>query len=153
MLSNAPRRSDLVAQRLNSIGINKSHYNTIISSGEVCREYFLANNKKLSEIGNSFYFIGQELDKEIALNLRVKETKNIADSNFLLVCGTRDFGHTLKDYINELDKGLNFNLPLICANPDKVVIRKAGELVVCAGILASYYEDQGGKVVYFGKPY
>ncbi len=153
LLSNAPRRSELVAERLNSIGINKNHYNTIISSGEVCRESFLDNNKNLNKIGNFFYFIGQEADKGITLNLKVKERKNISDSNFLLVCGTRDFSHTLKNYIKELDKGLKLNLPLICANPDKVVIRKDGELIICAGILADYYKDNGGKVFYFGKPY
>ena len=44
LLSNAPRRASLVAQRLRSIGINNSHYDMIISSGEVCREMFLNNN-------------------------------------------------------------------------------------------------------------
>ena len=153
LLSNAPRRSSLVAERLSSIGINKNHYDTIISSGEVCREYFLGNNSNLSKTGNFFYFIGQEADKGIALNLKIKEKEDISESNFLLVCGTRDFGHTLKDYIKELDEGLKLNLPLICANPDKVVVRKDGELIVCAGILADYYQVHGGKVFYFGKPY
>ena len=42
---------------------------------------------------------------------------------------------------------------MVCANPDKVVIRKDGNLIVCAGILADYYESHGGKVFYFGKPH
>ena len=153
LLSNAPRRSSLVSERLGSIGINKNHYDTIISSGEVCREYFLDNSLNLKKVGNFFYFIGQEADKGITLNLKVREKENIPESNFLLVCGTRDFGHTLKDYLRELDQGLKLNLPLVCANPDKVVIRKDGNLIVCAGILADYYQKNGGKVFYFGKPY
>ena len=153
LLSNAPRRSSLVAERLSSIGINQNHYDTIISSGEVCREYFLGNNLNLKKVDSFFYFIGQEADKGIALNLKIKEKKSISESNFLLVCGTRDFDHTLENYLKELDEGLKLNLPLVCANPDKVVIRKDGNLIVCAGILADYYESHGGKVFYFGKPY
>ena len=71
----------------------------------------------------------------------------------MLVCGTRDFDHTLQDYKEELNKALELNLPFICANPDKVVVRKDGKLITCAGMLAEYYIKKGGKVFSFGKPY
>ena len=70
-----------------------------------------------------------------------------------MVCGTRDFDHTLDDYIKELNEGLKFKLPLVCANPDKVVIRKNGKLITCAGLLADYYQKNGGKGLRYGKPY
>ena len=63
------------------------------------------------------------------------------------MCGTRDFDHTLDNYIEELDHGLRYDLPLVCANPDKVVIRQNGQLITCAGILADYYQNNGGKVL------
>ena len=153
LLSNAPRRSKLVAQRLNEIGINNNLYSTIISSGEVCRENFLKDKEKISKIGKYFYFIGQDADKGITSNLEIREKNNISNANFLLVCGTRDFDHKLKNYIAELNEGLKYKLPLICANPDKVVIRKNGKMITCAGILAEYYKNNGGKVISYGKPY
>ncbi len=153
LLSNAPRRSRVVSDKLSSIGINKNLYDTIISSGEVCRKECLQNKKILSLLGHNYYFIGQETDKDITLGLTISEASSIDESSFLLVCGTRDFDHTLDDYINELNQGLQLNLPLVCANPDKVVIRKNGQLLTCAGILADYYQSKGGTVFKYGKPF
>lgn len=41
---------------------------------------------------------------------------------------------------------------MTCANPDEVVIRGT-KLEYCAGALAKKYEEMGGVVNYFGKPY
>ena len=41
---------------------------------------------------------------------------------------------------------------MICSNPDKEVIR-GDKFMICAGKLAEYYEEKGGTVKYFGKPY
>jgi len=41
---------------------------------------------------------------------------------------------------------------MICSNPDKTVIR-GNRFMICAGLLAEYYENIGGQVVYYGKPY
>ncbi|MAJ24501.1 MAG: TIGR01459 family HAD-type hydrolase [Rickettsiales bacterium] len=153
LLSNAPRRSHVVIEKLASIGITSNLYDTIISSGEVCRENCLRDKESLSLLGHNYYFIGQETDKGIALNLEIEETSSIHKSSFILVCGTRDFSHTLDNYINELDEGLKLQLPLVCANPDKVVIRKNDQLLICAGILADYYESNGGVVFRYGKPF
>ncbi len=153
LLSNAPRRAKIVSDKLSSIGINNNLYDQIISSGEVCREECLANNKKLSLLGDNYYFIGQHLDKGIAANLEIKEVSSIDKSSFLLVCGTRNFDHTLSDYKKELNEALKYNLPLVCANPDKVVIRQNGQLITCAGILADYYQNNGGEVFRYGKPF
>ena len=43
-------------------------------------------------------------------------------------------------------------LPLICACPDNLVIRKTGELLVCAGAMADYYKKRWFSYQY-GKPF
>ncbi len=154
LLSNAPRRAKTVEKRLEKIGIFSGLYNKIISSGEICRKNFLKNDYYLSKFGRIFYFIGQETDKDISANVKkLLETTDIYSANFLLVCGTRKFEDKLKIYQSELDLGLKLNLPLVCANPDRVVVRKSGEKLICAGELAHYYSLKGGKVFYYGKPY
>ncbi len=153
LLSNAPRRAKIVSDKLSFIGINNNLYDNIVSSGEVCREECLSNKQKLSVLGKSYYFIGQELDKGITTNLEIKEVSSISKSSFILVCGTRDFDHTLNNYKKELNEALKYNLPLVCANPDKVVIRQNGQLITCAGILADYYHNNGGEVFRYGKPF
>ena len=152
LLSNAPRRSNIVSKRLKDIGIDDTCYDTIISSGEICRVKFLENRSKIEKYGNTYYFIGQAADKTITEFLPLKETKNIKEANFLLVCGTRKFEDNLGKYRKELDLALSLKLPLICANPDKIVIRKTGEFLICAGIMAEYYSSNGGIVYKFGKP-
>ena len=49
--------------------------------------HVLDNNKKLSLLGENYYFIGQELDKGIAANLKIKEVSSLDKSSFLLVRG------------------------------------------------------------------
>jgi HAD superfamily hydrolase (TIGR01459 family) len=44
------------------------------------------------------------------------------------------------------------NLPMICANPDRVV-EHGGRIIYCGGALADLYEAQGGRIRMAGKPY
>ena len=41
---------------------------------------------------------------------------------------------------------------MICSNPDKTVVR-GEKFMICAGLLAEYYEKIGGRVEYYGKPF
>ena len=41
---------------------------------------------------------------------------------------------------------------MICVNPDLVVHRQSGITSPCAGLLAQRYLEQGGRVIYHGKP-
>src|SRR5262249_51950936 len=43
-------------------------------------------------------------------------------------------------------------LPMVCANPDLVVMHQ-GRLALCAGALAQWYEERGGRVRWHGKPF
>ena len=51
-----------------------------------------------------------------------------------------------------LEACIAHRLPMLCANPDLVVL--VGErMVTCAGTLAARYEAMGGDVFYHGKPH
>ena len=58
----------------------------------------------------------------------------------------------LENYTELLDSLIKFNSLMICSNPDKTVIR-GKNFMICAGLLAEYYEKIGGKVIYYGKPH
>jgi len=45
------------------------------------------------------------------------------------------------------------NLTMVCANPDLYVVLPSGERGYMPGIIAKMYEELGGRIVYFGKPY
>ena len=54
---------------------------------------------------------------------------------------------------DELKNCLKNKLPMICANPDKIVVRQNGKKIFCAGAIAEDYAKLGGTVKQFGKPY
>ena len=61
-------------------------------------------------------------------------------------------GLSILDFAKILDKMLELNLPLLCANPDYLV-HDNDELSMCGGTVAQLYEDMGGKVFRYGKPF
>ena len=53
---------------------------------------------------------------------------------------------------SRLALGVARGLPMVCANPDLVVM-VGTRIVICAGTLARRYEQLGGTVRYHGKPH
>ena len=151
LLSNAPRRASNVERKLNRIGIDKSLYNKIISSGEICRNELISKRHQVP--GNNYYFIGLNEDRDLLNNSSFHEVKEIDKANFILLTGPRSFDDKVVKYSEELKSCHKRNLPMVSANPDKVVIRQNGEIVICAGQLAKYYSNMGGFVKEFGKPH
>ena len=151
LLSNAPRKSEIVSEKLSKIGIKQELYDKIISSGDVCRNSLINNTNLVS--GLKYYFIGLKEDNDLLNNTRFQESQKLEDSDFILITGPRDFDHILKDYTDELKNCLKNKLPMICANPDKIVVRQNGKKIFCAGAIAEDYAKLGGTVKQFGKPY
>ena len=151
LLSNAPRKASKVKQKLNAIGIKKEFYKEIISSGEICRSALLSRSFVVP--GEHYYFIGLKEDKDLLSGSHFSEAKNMNSADFVLLTGPRSFNDTLSKYEDELTKCLKLKLPIISANPDKIVIRQNGKIVICAGELTKLYTKMGGKVKEFGKPH
>ncbi len=55
-------------------------------------------------------------------------------------------------YRERMQLWLRRGLPLICANPDRVV-EHGGRIIYCGGALADLYEAHGGRILMAGKPY
>ncbi|MBT7076665.1 MAG: TIGR01459 family HAD-type hydrolase [Pelagibacterales bacterium] len=151
LLSNAPRKSEIVSEKLSKIGIKQELYDKIISSGDVCRNELINNTNLVS--GLKYYFIGLKEDNDLLNNTRFQKSQTPENSDFILITGPRDFDHILKDYTDELKNCLKNKLPMICANPDKIVVRQNGKKIFCAGAIAEDYAKLGGTVKQFGKPY
>jgi HAD superfamily hydrolase (TIGR01459 family) len=77
----------------------------------------------------------------------------IAEAELVLCVGLADdLNETPADYSDILTQLRARTLTMLCANPDLKVYR-GSQLCWCAGALAAAYEELGGKVVYYGKPY
>jgi len=148
-LSNAPRRRKIVIDRLNDFGVPRNIYIDAVSSGDVTRDY-LENN---SEYGNKYVYVGLEKDRKLLEGLGYEEVSDFKNAGFILNTGFDHFFQPLEEKIPFLKESLSHKLPMVCANPDIIVVRQTGEEILCAGVLAEEYIKMGGQVKYLGKPY
>lgn len=150
LLTNAPRlASDIVAQ-FDRIGVSRSCCDAIVTSGEATRAELAARAAVTGHL--AFFNLGPERDKATYEGLPVSPV-GPDDAELVLCTGLfNDEVEGPDDYIELLERLRARDLLLLCANPD-VTVRRGGILVYCAGAIARAYEEMGGKVVYFGKPY
>lgn len=148
LLSNAPRRSFKAKAVLDELGFKQEYYDEVITSGEITFNYI-----KNSDLGKKYFYIGPEKDRNILDGLELEEVSKARQADYAIVTGFDGFHSTFEEKKGQVDDALGANLTLICANPDFKVVKQTGEIQLCAGMIAEYYEKNGGKVIYFGKPY
>jgi HAD superfamily hydrolase (TIGR01459 family) len=145
LITNAPRPSRVIYPHLDTLGVGRDAYDTVISSGDVTLELLLHRR------GNVFH-LGPPRDSGLVEDTEV-EFARIEDADTVLCTGLiDDETETPEDYVGLLQAMRKQGLPMICANPDKVV-RRGGTLIPCAGALAELYQTMGGETVMVGKPY
>ena len=147
LISNAPRPSAVVKVFLETIGLQSSCYDFLVTSGDITREYISLNSSK-----KNFYHLGPTRDIDLFKDLNVALTSKEECDEIICTGLVSDEEETLQDYKILLDFFLNKKIPLICANPDEVAAR-GEKIIFCAGALANQYKQEGGMVRYFGKPY
>jgi HAD superfamily hydrolase (TIGR01459 family) len=155
LLSNAPRRSASTQSMLRRMGVPDRLYTHILTSGEAT---WLALRDRahpwFARLGARVYHLGPKRDRNVLEALDLTIVGDPAAADFMLNTGPDDDVDDPRDlatFIPELDRCLAAGLPMICANPDLVVMR--GEVrLICAGLLAQHYAAQGGDVFSLGKP-
>ncbi|MGE5514636.1 MAG: TIGR01459 family HAD-type hydrolase [Bacteroidota bacterium] len=151
LLSNAPRRADALVEQLARMGIGRDMYDCVLSSGEaVHMELARRTDPFYAALGHQIYHMGPERDENVFAGLDLVPV-DIDHADFILNTGPWDLNETVEDYVPKMQAGLARKLPMICANPDHVVIRQ-GKPIVCAGALAARYAEMGGVVSMRGKP-
>jgi HAD superfamily hydrolase (TIGR01459 family) len=146
LVSNSPRPRDGVAAQLDRIGVPRSSYDGIVSSGD------LARSLVEDYAGRRIFHIGPERDLGVFTGIAVERVG--ADLADVVVCTGLydDERETPDDYAETLAACAARGLLMICANPD-LTVERGGRLIYCAGALAQAYERLGGTVTYAGKPY
>jgi HAD superfamily hydrolase (TIGR01459 family) len=152
ILSNGPRRASAVADQAAELGIAPDLYDAIHSSGEETRLALDGGDSWAAGLGRRGLAIVPPKDRSLLTGLDLDWTSDPAAADFALLTGTGRPEDTVGDYEPMLRQLRARDLPLICANPDLVVVR--GDVrEICAGAIAARYEALGGKVRYFGKPH
>ena len=155
LLSNAPRRAASAQAMLRRMRVDDALYTAILTSGEAT---WLALRDRtdpwFARLGQRVYHIGPQRDRNVLLDLDLAVVGCPHEAEFVVNTGPDDDRldpGTLESFLPELAACLDARLPMICANPDLVVMRD-GVRLLCAGSLARHYAAAGGDVVSLGKP-
>ena len=153
-LSNAPRRSSKVAEVLNRFFIDKSFYEFILTSGEATFFDFKKNQENgFKDFGRKYFYIGPKKDIDLLDGLDYQQTADVSEASFAIATGFDDEKSVLQEKLPQIQEAKKHNLPLICVNPDLIVVKQNGLEMICAGVLADEYKKMGGEVIYYGKPF
>ena len=151
VLSNSPRRSDIVRARLDSIKVERHLYDHLVTSGEETHRHLRhrpdAWYRKLGKIAidtGPARFSGLVDGTEFTL------TTDVEKADLVLNTGPNALDDKVADYEAMMQTAIRRGLPMICANPDLEVVME-GRLTVCAGGLAKRYAELGGDIRYHGK--
>lgn len=152
LLSNAPRRATALVEQMACMGIGRELYGEVLSSGEAVHlEFVRRTDPFYAGLGPRLYHMGPERDRNVYAGLDVEVVEDVDRADFILNTGPWEVHETVEDYVPTLMRARGRGLPMVCANPDLVVIRQ-GKPIVCAGALARRYAEMGGIVSQRGKP-
>ena len=146
LITNAPRTAPPIVALLDAMRVPRDAYDAVVSSGDVTRAAIAPYRGKV------VHHVGPpEIDDSLYEGLGViRGPAEEADAVVVTDLATDD--DTPDMYEERIKLWLSRKLPLICANPDRVV-EHAGRIIYCGGALADLYEAHGGRIRMAGKPY
>jgi len=151
-LSNAPLPATTVMERLSYLGIEVAEPQ-ILTSGDLVRQRFQYNDDPVfTQFHDPFYHFGVHQSDGILSGLSVNSVDSLEKARYILFSRYLDEGDNLDQFLDFFQQALALELPIICPNPDKEIVN-GKKLRYCAGYFAEQYENMGGVVYYYGKPY
>ena len=146
LLTNAPRPNKTVINFLAKMGLPENFSKFVYTSGEASLKYLEQHFKS-----SKFFHLGPPRDFDLFTSFKENKSNDINASNFILCTGLfEDYNDNLEYYKNLLLT--QTKKTMICTNPD-LVVNRGEKKELCAGSIAKLFEDIGGSVKYFGKPY
>lgn len=149
LLSNAPRQSFKAEAVLQELGFPHNHYDMVLTSGQITHDWL----REDCPWGKRYYYVGPPKDEDLITDLDFTQVMEPGDADFVLVTGFDNIGDPLESKLPQVERCLQDKLPMVCANPDRKVVKQDGRVQLCSGVLAEWYIKHGGEVEFFGKPY
>lgn len=150
VLSNSGKRAKVNACRIAQMGFPTKLFERIMTSGEA-----LWDDVKNARVPHRVFFPIERRKgdaEEWATGLDISLATDLNTAEAILLMGIPD-GSDLAEWEMFMHRALKRQMTIYCSNPDLTSPRRDGNMVISPGALAYDYNKQGGKVVFYGKPY
>ena len=159
LLSNATVLKEDFVRSQSKKGLKEGeHFDDVVTSGvyfksEIQKGFFETITGKTDY---RFFVLGQP-NNLLFSDVLSHITTELSEADFIYLgsygATTVDEGETVfKEHASILCSILKQNKPVVCANPDLTYMSK-GKQVLVQGSSGRFYQEMGGKVYWFGKPY
>ena len=145
LISNAPRPSKNVKNFLLELKMEENLTENIFTSGEAALKSLQKNI-----YGKNFFHLGPRRDNSLFSGFE-KNKRELNFADFILCTGFFEGKEDSLNYYESLLKNYT-HLKMVCTNPD-LVVHRGEKQEYCAGTIAKIFNELGGHVIYFGKPY
>lgn len=153
LLSNSGKRAADNQARLAEWGLPAPLFDRVITSGEAAHDDLKRREDPFyAGIGSRCRLITRGGDTGVLADTGIDPVDTVATADFILLTGLDDDPAAARAAAGMLEEALARDLPLICANPDRVGLLPDGT-ATAPGELAARYRTRGGRVRFLGKPH
>jgi len=153
LLSNSGRRRSFNEALLKTLGFNTAAFAGIVTSGEATwRALHERTVEPFKSLGRRCVLFTRADDLGPVEGLDLELVQEPADADFIYLTWLDALTHSLEAFDSVIEAAVARDLPMVCANPDRVAPSESG-LTRSPGSLAERYEKLGGRVIYVGKPH
>lgn len=145
-ITNAPRPSAPLITMLDRLGVTPAAYDAIVSSGDATRAMIGKYR------GKPIHHVGPATDDDSLYEGLDVRRASAEEAEAVVVTDLDTDDDTPEMYRERAKFWLSRKLPMICANPDRVV-EHGDKIIYCGGSLGDLYAAMGGMVLMAGKPY
>ena len=153
LLTNSGRRRSFNEARLLELGFNTRALAGIVTSGEATWQALAERAvEPFSSLGRRCLLFTRADDQGPVEGLDLEVVTDPASADFVYLTWLDALTHSIEEFDQVIEAAAARELPMVCANPDRVAPTEGG-LTQAPGSLALRYEKLGGRVVYVGKPH
>jgi len=145
-ITNAPRPSAPLIEMLDRLGVTRDAYDAIVSSGDATRSMIAKYS------GKAIHHVGPPAEDDALYEGLDVRRAGAEEAEAVVVTDLDTDDDTPEMYRQRAKLWLERKLPMICANPDRVV-EHGDKIIYCGGALGDLYAAMGGMVLMAGKPY
>ena len=154
IISNSSKRKKSSVEKLHTLGFKKKSFVNVLTSGEMIWNTIKKKYSKFTFKKKCFHIYDKTKEDGLIFRdgLNLNFTEDIENSDFILACTPFPNMEPI-DYIPLLNKAIDKNIIMYCANPDFETIEiNNHQNIFCMGAIAEIYKKMGGEVIIQGKP-